>query len=93
MTCSYGIDGLCENAGDMGTSQECKADQNWCTKAKLESPINGYARTCGNIPPDWAPFDTLLKGTGYNIETMCFNAVRDHSSITSSKRWVGGVAK
>ena len=70
MTCS-GTDDMCENAGDVGTSQECKAHEDWCTKTKLELPINGYGRGCGGQKD----LSNLLKEKGLDIETLCFKMV------------------
>ena len=82
MTCS-GKDQMCENAGDVGTSQVCKADEDWCTKMKIELPKNGYSRGCGG-EKDLSDLFTALKGKGLDIEIMCFKMVTKKISFLTS---------
>ena len=73
MTCS-GEDNMCENADDVGTSHVCKADE-WCSKVKMESPINGYIRGCGG--QELKDMFNALTDNGLHIETMCYKMVNN----------------
>ena len=83
MACS-GEGQECKDAGDVGTTQNCKSDETWCRKENRESPQNGYFRSCttnyflafksqeGDGIQD---VDKIMDKNGFSIKTLCVDVV------------------
>ena len=74
MKCS-GKDDICRNDVDLGTSQGCSPDEDYCTKKKCKSPnkaIDGkMSRGCGNSKDMGLNFNNAQ----LNIISACFDLV------------------
>ena len=74
MKCS-GKDDICRNNVDLGTSQGCSPDEDYCTKKKCKSPnkaIDGkMSRGCGNSKDMGLNFNSAQ----LNVISACFDLV------------------
>ena len=74
MKCS-GKDDICRNDVDMGTSQRCSPDEDYCKKKKCKSPnkaIDGkMSRGCGNSKDMGLNFNSAQ----LNVISACFDLV------------------
>ena len=76
MACS-GEGQECKDAGDVGSTQNCKSDETWCRKEERESP-NGYFRSCTTpyfLKDGELDVDQTMKGNGYTIQALCVDVV------------------
>ena len=74
MKCS-GKDDICRNDVDLGTSQGCSPDEDYCTKKTCKSPnkaIDGkMSRGCGNSKDMGLSFNSAQ----LNVISACFDWV------------------